>query len=223
MEPALLIHAMDEINIALELSDRLVDIVQASSLLAIYLYNNNRAVEGYRQAFSAVRLAIGLGLHQLHPMNNHPTDTYHQPSTFAPGSAPQDEMELTEWIFAFWQAFVTDRCWSAFHGLPLALPDKGDPQFHITTPWPVEAGHSPWVSHIYRCSILSSYGKLIQDDGWESVPLEKLMEGRSEVEMIPIHTVTLKARAAALYDVTARLKLGTISTHHIRSSNLNNG
>jgi hypothetical protein len=149
LEPGLLTKTLDEINAALEISDRLLDIVQASSLLAIYLYNNNRAVEGYRQAFSAVRLAVGLGLHQLHPIGDPSVSACHQLNTFVPVAAPQDDMDMTDRIFAFWQVFVVDRCWSVFHGLPLAFPEKDDLQFRITTPWPVAPGSSVWASDLY--------------------------------------------------------------------------
>jgi Fungal specific transcription factor domain len=148
MEPAILMRTLDEINAALEISDRLLDIVQASSLLAIYMYNNNRAVEGYRQAFSAARLAVGLGLHQLHPADIESMSTC-QLNTFVPVAAPRDDMELTDRIFTFWHAFAVDRCWSAFHGLPLAFPEKDDAQFRIITPWPVAPGNSLWVSDLH--------------------------------------------------------------------------
>ena len=149
VEPVFLTKTLQEIDAALEISDRLLDIIQASCLLAIYLYNNNRAVEGYRQAFSAVRLALGLGLHQLHPIGDLSASRRHQLSAFAPLSPPQDDAELTDRIFAFWQAFVVDRCWSAFHGLPLAFPENDDAQFRITTPWPVAPGSSAWVCDLH--------------------------------------------------------------------------
>lgn len=147
--PALLTQTMDEINLALDTSDRILDIIQASSLLAIYLYSNNRAIEGYRQSFSAVRLAIGLGLHQIRPTNNYYAITIHeQLNASGPANAPLDEQELKDRILVFWQAFAVDRCWSIFHGLPLAYPGKDDEQLRITTPWPVAPGNPLWVSNL---------------------------------------------------------------------------
>jgi Fungal specific transcription factor domain len=148
MEAAILTQALDESNAALEISDRLLDIVQASSLIAMYMYNNNRAVEGYRQAFSAARLAIGIGLHQMHPADNGFIGT-HQLNTVIPIAAPRDDTELSDRIFVFWQAFAVDRCWSAFHGLPLAFLEKDDPQCRVTTPWPVSPGNPVWVSGLH--------------------------------------------------------------------------
>lgn len=190
MEPALLTQTLDEINTALEISDRLLDIVQASSLIAVYMYNNNRAIEGYRQAFSAVRLTVCLGLHQLHPTDNRSTSICHLLNTSASVASPRDDVELTDQIFTFWQAFVVDRCWSAFHGLPLAFPHRDDAQFRITTPWPVPPGNSVW------------------EDSWESDPLKTLMEGKARLRTNSTCTPALKAKVIALYDMTARLKLG---------------
>ncbi|GAW06668.1 hypothetical protein LENED_008607 [Lentinula edodes] len=57
LESTFLTRALREITVALDNQDRLVDVVQASSLLAIYFYANSRILEGYCHSFSAARLA----------------------------------------------------------------------------------------------------------------------------------------------------------------------
>jgi len=145
LEPIFFTRALHEINVALDNSDRLVDIVQASSLLAVYLYSNCRTLEGYCHSFSAARLAVGLGLHQIHHPESLGLESYtgemsqlvnSTQITPIPISAPRDRMELMDRISAFWQVFMVDRCWSVANGLPVALPDSDSPQIRIKTPWP---------------------------------------------------------------------------------------
>lgn len=144
LEPAFFIQVQHEINAALDTSDRLPDIVQASALLATYLYMNNRIIEGYRHISSAIKLAVGIGLHQIQPQSVL-TGIYpvHAPAPLIPVAPPQNPMELQDRILAFWQIFMIDRCWSVATGLPLALPDKDVPQCRILTPWPLGLGK--WV------------------------------------------------------------------------------
>ncbi|KAH8824646.1 hypothetical protein DL96DRAFT_1614642 [Flagelloscypha sp. PMI_526] len=115
------------------INDRLLDIVQASCLLAIYLYSNNRALEGYCHAFSAARLAVGLGLHQLKPVDS--ITSFGDPAS-APESTPYPYSSSSERIATFWQVFMIDRCWSVANGLPIALPDGECHLVRIRTPWP---------------------------------------------------------------------------------------
>jgi hypothetical protein len=140
LESAFFTQVQREIHIALDASDRLVDIVQASALLSVYLYNKNRVLEGYRHAFSAIRLAVGLGLHQILSSDVNSIMNYYQPAPVIPIPPPSDAVELGDRIMAFWQVFMVDRCWSAANGLPLALPNKEDAQSKILTPWPTTGG-----------------------------------------------------------------------------------
>ncbi|KAF9464608.1 hypothetical protein BDZ94DRAFT_1297108 [Collybia nuda] len=187
MEPGFFTHTLHEINAALDTSDRLVDIVQASSLLAVYLYTNHRVLEGYRHAFSAIRLAVGLGLHQIRPLDISAALGYPQQSSLIPLPIPQNQTELTDRISAFWQVFMVDRCWSVVNGLPLALPDKENSQTRILTPWPIGFDEFDWEDHTAKG------------------PIQMLFQGVSEFPTamcIP----ALKAKAAALYELTSRLK-----------------
>ncbi len=147
LEPTFLTRALREITVALDNQDRLVDVVQASSLLAIYLYSNSRILEGYCHSFSAARLAVGLGLHQIQYTDlvdargdgaaGSPEIVGASSSTSAIASPPpKDTAELRERISTFWQVFMVDRCWSVANGLPVALPDGEHHQGRIKTPWP---------------------------------------------------------------------------------------
>ncbi|KAK0210132.1 hypothetical protein DFS33DRAFT_259258 [Desarmillaria ectypa] len=146
LEPIFFNKALSEITLALDSSDRLVDIIETSCLLAVYLYINSRFLEGYCHAFSAARLAVGIGLHQI---TSEPYDSSapSQQATIStiPIPAPRSQEEMRDRIAAFWQVFVVDRCWTIANGLPLALPDGDSPNSRIKTPWPMptEAGIDP--------------------------------------------------------------------------------
>lgn len=140
IEPVFFTRALHEITVALDNADRLVDVVQASCLLAVYLYINCRPLEGYTHSFSAARLAVGLGLHQIRPLplpsSSDPPLTYSEEITPIPIPPARDRAEVSDRIAAFWQVFMVDRCWSVANGLPVALPDGDCPQVRIKTPWP---------------------------------------------------------------------------------------
>ncbi|KAG6886536.1 hypothetical protein C0992_003534, partial [Termitomyces sp. T32_za158] len=185
LEPAFLIQVQHEINAALDTSDRLPDVVQASALLAVYLYMNNRIMEGYRHTFSAVKLAVGIGLHQIQPQSVL-TGIYPVQTPLIPIAPPRNAMELQDRVLAFWQVFMIDRCWSVASGLPLVLPDKDAPQCRILTPWPL--GPGKWGTTGFQPSLREFF------DGAE-------LSNQSE-ETIP----SLKAKAAAIYELTSRSK-----------------
>lgn len=126
LEPLFLARAMHQITAALDCKDRLVDIVQASCLVAIYFYLNYQISEGYRQAFSAVRLAIALGLHQIN-------------LSAIPAHIWGDPKEQGQKIHAFWQTYMVDRYWSAVYNLQTALPEFYSVCERITTPLPETA------------------------------------------------------------------------------------
>lgn len=143
-EPRFLTRALRGISAALEHSDRLVNVVQASSLLAVYFFAKARLLEGYYHSSSAARLAVALGLHQIRTPVWRPQQGAQyggaawngSPSTSVPLPPPHDAVELGERILAFWQVFVVDRCWSVATGLPSSLPDDDHPQLHISSVWP---------------------------------------------------------------------------------------
>ncbi|KAG6815583.1 hypothetical protein H0H87_000340, partial [Tephrocybe sp. NHM501043] len=187
LEPAFFVQVQHEINAALDTSDRLCDIVQASALLAVYLYMNNRVMEGYRHTFSAVKLAVGLGLHQIQPPNALP-GVYTTATPLIPVAPPRTHKELDDRVFAFWQIFMIDRCWSVANSLPLALPDKDTAQCRILTPWPSTLGSDVW-----------------NPIGFQQ-PLRSFLQGLDLTSPSDETLPTLKAKAAALYELTSRSK-----------------
>ncbi|KAJ3891343.1 hypothetical protein GG344DRAFT_77028 [Lentinula edodes] len=192
LESTFLTRALREITVALDNQDRLVDVVQASSLLAIYFYANSRILEGYCHSFSAARLAVGLGLHQIQftdlarpsssssAERSSPTGVMNLTATGSPSSIasspPKDHSELRERISTFWQVFMVDRCWSVANGLPVALPDGEHHQGRIKTPWP-DAALDDVVT---TAGVFDPLGN-------------------------PVYMPSLKAKAAALYERTFRL------------------
>ncbi|KAF9265865.1 hypothetical protein L218DRAFT_897761 [Marasmius fiardii PR-910] len=198
LENTFLTRTLHEITVALDNSDRLSDIVQASCLLAVYLFSNSRILEGYCHSFSAARLAVGLGLHQLqHPKNfsvqgaSNPSDNSSSTTSnqlpglitgLGPSGAspipippPKNSAELRDRIAAFWQVFMVDRCWSVANGLPVALPDGEHHQGRIKTPWPEPPDEQT--------------GNLMNNDS----------------NFSGVYMPLLKAKAAALYERTFRL------------------
>ncbi|KAJ7577548.1 hypothetical protein C8J56DRAFT_1031517 [Mycena floridula] len=187
IEPVFLSRARHEITVALDKSDRLVDIVQASCLLAVYSYTKGRPLEGYCHSFTATRLAVGLGLHQINPTDSGKIPDHPAPIQIPP---PRDHMELRERIAAFWQVFMVDRCWSVASGLPVALPDVRCPQSIIKTPWqrsltepPITINTALGANTIF--SIYQIQGAALQTD----------------MSFMP----SLKAKAAAVFERSYRL------------------
>lgn len=148
-------RALAGILSSLQDSDRLIQIVQASCLIAIYFFSRGRTLEGYYHSSTAARLAVSLGLHQIKS-----EDWYHlqfdlgsaatvaQPAflTFKSSlqlAAPKDSVDYAERVAAFWQVFSVDRAWSVASGLPAALPDDDNsPRARVETTWPSTIGEA---------------------------------------------------------------------------------
>ncbi|KAF7294639.1 adenylate kinase [Mycena indigotica] len=194
IEPVFFSRTLHEITVALDNSDRLVDVVQASCLLAVYLYINCRSLEGYCHSFSAARLAVGLGMHQikrflpLDDMNGAAVEDI----TPIPIPPPRDRAEVADRISAFWQVFMVDRCWSVASGLPVALPDGDCPQVRITTPWP-----SSSFDPVPPTTLFGAAANTVSEL-FEHQPVISL-------ESDALHMPTLRAKAAAFYERTYRL------------------
>lgn len=152
-EPHFLQNALSGISSALQHNDRLVQVVQASCLIAVYFFSRARVLEGYYHSSTAARLAVSLGLHQIKSEDRFPMGPAIPPTfiTFKPSlqlSAPRDAAEYTERVAAFWQVFLVDRAWSVASGLPAALPDDDSPRAQIETEWPL-AISDPSVSDVH--------------------------------------------------------------------------
>ncbi|PCH38595.1 hypothetical protein WOLCODRAFT_88184 [Wolfiporia cocos MD-104 SS10] len=146
LESCFLKRALQGISDALHKQDRMVHVLQAACLIAVYFFCQGRVLEGYYHSSTSARLAIDLGLHQLHPSDGHIVQTsaaglpHHSifpvEATF-PLPPPADTIEHAERIAAFWQIFIIDRAWSVATGLPSALPDDDHPRSQIETLWPM--------------------------------------------------------------------------------------
>ncbi|KAF8352231.1 hypothetical protein F5887DRAFT_1068571 [Amanita rubescens] len=180
LEPLFLARTLHQIAIALDRTDRLVDIVQATCLLAIYFYLNCQISDGYRQAFSAVRLATALGLHQI--------DITRVGISTHLWVDPKEEQQQGQKIHAFWQTYMVDRYWSTVYNLQSALPEFCGLCERITTPLPETAETLD--------SILTLKGRH---------PHVSIRQPSSFPQSSPLSTSTLKILAAGLYEKTHRL------------------
>ncbi|KAI0333191.1 hypothetical protein GY45DRAFT_1320144 [Cubamyces sp. BRFM 1775] len=152
LEPHFLKRSLRGIAEALQNSDRIVHVLQASCLLAIYFFWHGRTLEGYYHSSIAARLAVGLGLHQIRSNDwfqfqlaraGYQQDAPAPLKASVPLKAPLDEIEYAERIAAFWQIFSVDRAWAVATGLPTALPDDDHPRSRIETIWPIAIPDDP--------------------------------------------------------------------------------
>jgi Fungal specific transcription factor domain len=96
-------QALEDIAAGVAHTDRLLDVIQASCLLATYFYVHNRVQEGYYHSTSAASLALTLeGL----PVQEQLTASYVQAKATT-----------------MCQVFVVDRGWAVATDLPSILPD----------------------------------------------------------------------------------------------------
>lgn len=118
----------------MQLTSRVVDLIQACCMLSLYYLSNGRFLEGSYYSAAASTLAVQCGLHQIgsgaHSMN---MDVWDASFDLPP---PKDNIERGERIATFWQVYNLDRCWSVVLRRPATLPDSDHPLASITTPWP---------------------------------------------------------------------------------------
>ncbi|KAL4243896.1 hypothetical protein ABKN59_011044 [Abortiporus biennis] len=207
LEPYFLKHTLCGISEALQHNDRVVDVLRASSLLAVYFFGRGSILEGYYHSSIAARLAISLGLHQIKSddmfqffpslgFNTPPPPTSKSSVQLPP---PRDAIESHERIAAFWQVFSIDRAWSVATGLPAALPDDDHPQAAIETVWPTP---------------LSTYNTMMNDNS-------TLMQYDIVSSYPP-----LRAKAVAMFERTFRMSSTPVkgdafwSEHHTLATTL---
>lgn len=159
-------RALTGISSSLQDSDRLIQIVQASCLIAIYFFSRGRTLEGYYHSSTAARLAVSLGLHQIKSEEwyrlQFDAANVAQPAFLAFKSSlqlppPRDSVEYTERVAAFWQVFQVDRAWAVASGLPAALPDDDNsPRARVETTWPTAIGDADMLEFMQPQSFIAN-------------------------------------------------------------------
>ena len=127
LQTQLLEQSLRNLTRSLHNQEHLMDVVQASCLIAQYFFFNHRVMEGYRHLLAAKRMAFDLGLYSIPEADV---------STYAHDPGLQD---MTEKSAVFWQVFMVDRFWSVTNNCDVTLPDK-TPYLYSTTPLPVKDG-----------------------------------------------------------------------------------
>jgi hypothetical protein len=128
-----LARALAALSDALQYSDRVLDIIHASCLLAVYFLSNGRVLEGSYHASAAAALAVQCGLHRR--ISHQPNDNL-EPLDPLRLSPPKDAIEEGERISAFWQVYNLDRCWSVVLRKPPTIVDDHGASMAIRLPWP---------------------------------------------------------------------------------------
>ncbi|EMD34354.1 hypothetical protein CERSUDRAFT_117232 [Gelatoporia subvermispora B] len=195
LQPHFLRRALQGISDALQLSDRIINVLQASCLLGVYFYCHGRVLEGYYHSSIAARLAVGMGLHQVRSedwfqlqmaLAGYAPDLSASVKASLPSTPPMDAIDYAERVAAFWQVFMVDRAWTVATGLPSALPDDDNPRAQIQTVWPTP---------------ISSEPSTVMDGG----ALHSLYKGGPPAQPSATSPVTLRAKAVVLYERTFRM------------------
>lgn len=209
LEPYFLKRSLRGIADALQNTDRIVQVLQASCLLAVYFFWHGRTLEGYYHSSIAARLAVGLGLHQIRSNEwfqlQFARAGYSQEApaplkASVPLKPPLDEVEYTERIAAFWQIFSVDRSWAVATGLPTALPDDDHPRSQIETMWPITIPDDPDVSSAFFEIRMRLSRPRVQPE-LESGIIPALPGGHLSGSA---STAALRVKAIALFERTAR-------------------
>lgn len=110
---------------SLAMSDRLMDFIQASSLVAAYLIHRGRYLEGYHVHCGTARFALSCGMdriskHDVSSLDMDPAPPYiQQPMLLA---EPEDAVELGDRLLAFWHIYWHDKVFCILLGFLPALP-----------------------------------------------------------------------------------------------------
>lgn len=110
---------------SLAMSDRLMDFIQASSLVAAYLIHRGRYLEGYHVHCGTARFALSCGMdriskHDVSSLDRDPDPPYIQQPMLLP--EPEDAIELGDRLLAFWHIYWHDKSFSILLGFLPALP-----------------------------------------------------------------------------------------------------
>lgn len=143
-ESSYLARCLDSLQDALQFPSRILDVIQASCMLALYFLSTGRMVEGSYHANAAASLAVQWHLNGS--ATEGPFDITGGTSTFRL-PPPKDRIEDGERIMTFWQVYILDRCWSVVLHKPVVIQDGQNSNGSINAPWPLEVEQYEAVSH----------------------------------------------------------------------------
>ncbi|KAL5504749.1 hypothetical protein ACEPAH_7412 [Sanghuangporus vaninii] len=115
--------------------------IQAEILLALYLFNDARVMEGRYHLSAAGTGVLACGLHRISDHQRSPTSQISLSGLGVGGmlvmDPPQDAIELGERINLFWSVYALDRCWSVALGSAPAIPDHPISGTTVRSPTPL--------------------------------------------------------------------------------------
>ena len=193
---------------SMQFSSKTVDVIQASSLLALYFLSSGRLLEGSYHASTAATLAVQCRLHQIGSEGQSVAFDGWETSFELP--PPKDNIERGERIATFWQVYNLDRCASVMLRRPATLPDSDHPWASITTPWPQRIEDYENVGLWFRVTprrrrlTFHIQGEL--DAGSGSPTIRAFFVQQSQSTTISgFSTGALRVKASALYEGANRL------------------
>ncbi|KDQ19386.1 hypothetical protein BOTBODRAFT_437969 [Botryobasidium botryosum FD-172 SS1] len=147
LEPIFLRRTTNYLNLALARVDRLLDFIEAYTLLAIYYMFKGRSLQGAHSSAAIMTFAVACGLHAVRPPEWHPIDSPALlPHTFC-------RTELRRRIKVWWMAFTTNRLCSSAINKNRDIEDE-----KIETVWDMPLESSD-LQHqqIYRSTVSSLF------------------------------------------------------------------
>lgn len=179
---------------SLALSDRLMDFIQASSMVAAYLVQRGRYLEGYHVHCGTARFALSCGMdrinkHDVSSFAREPGPSYTQQLVLLP--EPEDTIELGDRLLSFWHIYWHDKVFSVVLGFLPALPH--DDTIDSVFPRELEEYESGDV-YLSRNETISGFLARQEDDGLS------FESGR------PDSLFTTQLKAVTLMDRASRLK-----------------
>ena len=119
-------------------AQHIIQVIQAHTLLAVYLCDTCSYLESRVHIDAAAALALHVGLHKIHGTSgNVPYGSFLDPITIVLPE-PLDTVEEGERTSAFWASFCLDRIYAVVLGAPPVILDTEDADMRIDTPWPLD-------------------------------------------------------------------------------------
>ncbi|VDC05198.1 unnamed protein product [Peniophora sp. CBMAI 1063] len=134
----LLDQASSQVGVANAAGPQAIQVIQACLLLADYLLDSSRVLEGRAQLSAATSLAFRLRLHKIRSGQElSPRISFLDPITMALPE-PQDTVEEGERIRAFWSVFSFSRMQAVVFAHHSLLLDSEEEERRVDTPWPLD-------------------------------------------------------------------------------------